>query len=98
MHFILEFGLRIKVGKNREVTNKYEYKETRNDKLKAAVMYTIRYNGVQICNKKKFCKTVYKIPIVLHRNVYSVQRTLCLYTLWSKNAGSHGSTIIFKLS
>ena len=35
-------------------------------------MYTIGYNGVQICKKKYLFETVYKITTVLHRNVYSV--------------------------
>ena len=71
---------------------KRNYSKSSLEDPRAAVMYTIVYNYVQIINnnKKYFPNTVYKIPIVLHRNVYMVQCTLFLYTLWSKNAGNPG--------
>ena len=47
---------------------------------RAAVMYTIGYNCVQICNKNIiFWNTVYKTPIVLHRNVYNEQFVCTFY-------------------
>ena len=49
-------------------------------------MYTIGYNDVQICNKKKILKHGLQN---FHRFTKEcVKCTLCLYTLWSKNAGS----------
>ena len=60
-------------------------------KLKKSRNQGCRYvhHKVQYCtNLQK--KNNYKIPIVLHRNVFSVQCTLWFYTLWFKNAVSPG--------
>ena len=69
-----------------KINLKYQLGPKIRDFSRAAVMFTIENNGEQILEKYIFFETVYKIPIVWQRNVYRVQCTLCLYTLFSKNA------------
>ena len=56
--------------------------------IRAAVIYTIRCNGLQIFIIINFLQHGVQNSHRLHRNVYRVQCTLCLYTLLSKNTVS----------
>ena len=75
-------SLNISGSRNCMITSKYLFE--------LSPKYTFLFHSSQ--NDPK--SVVYKVSIVLHRNVYSTPCTICFYAFWSKNAGSPRPNVV----